>query len=96
MISGNYDCVVPQVTKTGEAICKMLVTAQYRAVAQIAAMRSVTTSESVSLHLTLVGQGAFNNPENVMKEALGRLKKYNLHQGIGKYSEGCIVCLEPF
>ena len=55
----------------GEKICTVLVEAQYRAIAQIAAMRSLRTKgERVNLHLTLVGQGAFNNPQSVLKSAL--------------------------
>jgi hypothetical protein len=51
-------------------ICSLLVTQQYAAIGQLAAMRSVLIGERVPLHLTLVGQGAFNNPESVMKDAL--------------------------
>jgi len=53
----------------GEKICALLVVEQYRAVARIAAMRSVRIKARVPLHLTLVGQGAFNNPPSVMKAA---------------------------
>lgn len=53
-----------------EKICELLVASQYRATAQAAAIQSVKTGKPVNLHLTLVGQGAFNNPESVLKKAL--------------------------
>jgi hypothetical protein len=51
-------------------LCDTLVTAQYRAIAQLAVIRSIETGDVVPLHLTLAGQGAFNNPPSVMKSAL--------------------------
>ena len=60
---------IPSPNSYGEKICTLLVEAQYRAVAQLAAMRSVVSKARVPLHLTLVGQGAFNNPPSVMKAA---------------------------
>jgi hypothetical protein len=51
-------------------ICTILVEAQYRAISQIAATRSFMKRTRVPLHLTLVGQGAFNNPPSVMRAAL--------------------------
>ena len=59
----------PDTGSPGEKICNLLVSEQYAAVAKIAAMRSVVSSARVPLHLTLVGQGAFNNPPSVMKAA---------------------------
>jgi hypothetical protein len=59
----------PEPESFGDQICTLLVSEQYAAVAKIAAMRSVVSSERVPLHLTLVGQGAFNNPPSVMKAA---------------------------
>jgi hypothetical protein len=59
----------PDTGSSGEKICNLLVSEQYAAVAKIAAMRSVVSSARVPLHLTLVGQGAFNNPPSVMKAA---------------------------
>ena len=64
------DADPPETGSTGEQICILLVEAQYRAVAQIAAMRSLVSGTRVSLHLTLVGQGAFNNPPSVLASAL--------------------------
>lgn len=47
-------------------LCSVIVTAQYEAAAKLAAIRSVLTNQEVTLHLTRVGQGAFNNPPDVM------------------------------
>ena len=60
----------PAQGSTDEEICTLLVTSQYRAVAQIAALRSLAAQERIPLHLTLVGQGAFNNPGCAVKSAL--------------------------
>lgn len=51
-------------------IAELLIVAQYRAVAQLAVIRAATTGQRVPVHLTLVGQGAYNNPRSVMKEAI--------------------------
>ncbi len=48
----------------------LLVAKQYEAIAKMAVIRSLTTDERVPLHLTLVGQGVFNNPPSVIEEAL--------------------------
>lgn len=53
-----------------DQICKKLVVAQYVATAQLAVIRARETGETVPLHLTMVGQGAFNNNPSVMKEAM--------------------------
>ena len=52
------------------AICRALVVPQYEAIAKLAVMRSIATGQTVPLHLTLVGQGAFNNPPSIMSDAL--------------------------
>lgn len=72
-----------------KSICKDLVVEQYKAIAQIAAIKSVLSRKNVELHLYQVGQGAFYNPEEVMPLALEavikELKGYNvcvyLHNG---------------
>lgn len=56
-----------------EKICELLVASQYKATAQAAAIQSVKTGRPVNLHLTLVGQGAFNNPDSVLKAALAEV-----------------------
>lgn len=63
------EALKPEQGSTDEQICTLLVTFQYRAVAQIAALRSSAVAR-IPLHLTLVGQGAFNNPGCAMKSAL--------------------------
>jgi hypothetical protein len=50
-------------------ICTLLVAAQYEAIAKLAVMRSILTNKPVAVHFTLVGQGVFNNPPEVMQEA---------------------------
>ncbi len=57
-------------TRALASICEDLVVAQYRATAQLAAIRSKQTGKPVPLHLTQVGQGAFNNPKVVMERAM--------------------------
>ena len=52
-------------TATGQ-ICDVLVGRQYAALGQLAAIRSLGLSARVPLHVSLVGQGAFNNPREVM------------------------------
>lgn len=59
----------PSPNSPGHGLCTLLVEAQYRAIAQIAALRSVEIGKNVPLHLTLVGQGAFKNPPGVMRDA---------------------------
>ena len=54
-------------------VTREIVAVQYEAIAHLAAIRSMHTSKRVPLHLTLVGQGVFNNPPGVMKEAMKRV-----------------------
>ena len=56
-------------------ICKIIVVNEYKSIAQVAAIRSKITNKPISLHLTLVGQGAFRNPPKVVYEALKEVKK---------------------
>jgi hypothetical protein len=85
------DSRTPDPGSVGEKICQLLVEAQYRAVAQIAVMRSLVLGGRVNLHLTLVGQGAFNNPETVLKSALKAVHKtvacYNVDVYIHGYGD---------
>ena len=47
----------------GAQICEILVLAQYMSIAKLAVIKSIADpSKRVNLHLTAVGQGAFNNP----------------------------------
>ena len=59
----------PAANSNGHKLCLLLVTSQYRAIAQIAAIRSTHTQDRVPLHLTLVGQGALKNRGSVMVAA---------------------------
>jgi len=54
-------------------MASMLVVPQYEAIAKLAVMRSLLTGKKTPVHLTLVGQGVFNNPPEVMTEAIGRV-----------------------
>lgn len=67
-------------------IAELLVVTQYRAIAELAVIRKLELKKSkahagkskyykVNLHLTLVGQGAFNNPLSVLKAALKEVAK---------------------
>lgn len=60
----------PTLNSVEDKICTILVVAQYRAAAQLAVLRARETGQPVPLHLTLVGQGAFNNRSEVMREAM--------------------------
>ena len=51
-------------------LTKLIVAKQYEAAAKLAVIRSLKLGASIPLHLTLVGQGDFNNPPSVMEEAL--------------------------
>ena len=50
-------------------VSDLLVPVQYRAVAQLAVVKSLGLHGRLPLHLTLVGQGGLNNPESVMMKA---------------------------
>ena len=50
-------------------ICETLVVAQYKAIAQVACIRSVLTGKRQTLVLTSVGQGFFGNPPSVLEKA---------------------------
>ena len=54
-------------------ICDVLVSHQYGALGELAALHSMETRQHVPLHVSLVGQGAFNNPREVMSNSFARL-----------------------
>ena len=56
-------------------ICETLVVPQYKAIAQVACIRSVLTGKRQTLVLTSVGQGWFNNPPSVLKKAKEVIKQ---------------------
>ena len=52
-------------------ICEIIVASQYKALGKVAAIMSKQAENPpVALHLTLVGQGVFKNPPEVMKTAM--------------------------
>gem|GEM_PF-5621776 len=73
-------------------VCEELVVAQYRALAQLAAIRSQKTGKRVRLHLTRVGQGVFRNPPSIEAAALRSVnetvKGYNVDVYIHAFSPG--------
>ena len=80
----------PHIASVDGQICSELVAAQYEAIAKLAVIKSILKpDEVVNLHLTLVGQGAFLNPSEVMTEAFKRVadvvKDYNVHVYIHGY-----------
>lgn len=56
-------------------ICETLVVPQYKAIAQVACIRSVLTGKRQTLVLTSVGQGFFGNPQSVLEKAKEVVKK---------------------
>lgn len=81
----------PKIDSLDGKLCEELVTAQYEVIAKIAVMRSMVVNKRVPLHLTLVGQGAFNNPEEVMVKALNKVieivRDFNIDVFFHGYSE---------
>lgn len=62
--------ITPAPGSIGAKLSSLLVANQYRAIAELAVIRSLETKKPVAVHLTLVGQGAFSNPPEVMADAL--------------------------
>ena len=56
-------------------MCRTIVGGQYEALGVLAALQSKDTARPVNLHVTLVGQGAFNNPPDVLKASFSRMLK---------------------
>lgn len=69
-------------------ICDIIVSNEYESIAKVAAIRAHETGKSVSLHLTLVGQGAFNNPPEVMKNCIQKVKKELENTDVKVYLHG--------
>ena len=59
----------PDINSGMGQICLHLVVAQYTALARCAVIQSLKTGQPVALNLTMLGQGAFKNPPEVMKGA---------------------------
>ena len=69
-------------------ICKVIVINEYKSIAQIASLRSKQVDEPVSLHLTLVGQGVFNNPPEMIQELVETIKKELENTNVKVYLHG--------
>ena len=65
---------VPPITSVDGKICKELVVAQYEAIAKLAVIRSKVIGKEVKLHLTLVGQGVFKNPNEIMGHVVNKVQ----------------------
>ncbi|RZI45518.1 hypothetical protein [Candidatus Finniella inopinata] len=89
----------PASGSAGHRICKFLVPPQYRATAQLAVMKAVKTGRRIPLHLTLIGQGAFKNPSDVMKKALkdvyDTVQGYDVDVYIHVFSKSGLDKLQP-
>ena len=59
----------PKIYTISEKLTTLLVVAEYKAICQIAALLSTKQNKRINLHLTLVGQGAFNNPLYTLQKA---------------------------
>ena len=64
---------MPEASSAVGEICDVLVSRQYGALGELAALRSKETGQHVPLHVSLVGQGAFNNPREVMSKSFALL-----------------------
>ena len=52
-----------------------LIEVQYKALAQVAAMRADVSGKRVGLHVTMIGNGVFSNPEDTIRVALKALEE---------------------
>lgn len=66
---------IPIKNSLDDKFCKLLVPLQYACIAKLAAIQNVATGKSVNLHLTLLGQGQFNNRPEVMNLAMSEIYK---------------------
>lgn len=83
---------MPKPNSWGAKICEIIVSAQYEALAKLAVIRSLENNTIVNLHLTLVGQGAFNNPLAVLQTSLRKVADVvkgheNIHVYIHAFDE---------
>jgi hypothetical protein len=73
-----------------EEVAKALVGEQYRVLAELAAIKSVVTSQKTALHLTFLGQGVFNNDPRVFTFAIANicayLQGFNVHVFLHAYT----------
>lgn len=59
----------PTINSFGGKISLLLLTAQYKAIAELAVIRSLLRNAPVNVHFTRVGGGVFNNPIEVLASA---------------------------
>lgn len=64
---------IPLPWTESESMSILLIVAQYEVLAKLAVMRSTVVGKTVPLHLTLLGQGAFENPPAALAEGLKRV-----------------------
>jgi len=85
---------IPQKDTFSEKLTTLLVVAEYTAICQIAALLSTKQNKQINLHLTLVGQGAFNNPPYTLQKAFeavrDTLNGCNVNVYIHAYDESAI------
>jgi len=68
--------ISPPTNHIQNEICKKLMTAQYSSIAKFAVLKTLTNKEGpVNLHLTLVGQGAYNNAYDTLNESFEEVIK---------------------
>lgn len=71
--------VQPKVGSVDAELCDLIVSTQYEAIAKMAVIRSAENqsnsnlSQNIFVHLTLVGQGVFNNPPSIMETAFKKV-----------------------
>ena len=59
-----------------DKFCMLLVPLQYACIAKLAAIQSIATGKRVNIHLTLIGQGVFNNRLEIINSAMAEIYKY--------------------
>jgi predicted NAD-dependent protein-ADP-ribosyltransferase YbiA (DUF1768 family) len=83
---------MPSMDSADGKMCDILVSSQYAALGRLAALQSLAIKETVRLHLTLLGQGVFQNPEGVLTTSFTRLldavKGYDVEVFVHAYSDG--------
>ena len=67
---------IPRKNSLDDKFCMLLVPLQYACIAKLAAIQNVVTGKSVNLHLTLIGQGVFNNRLEIINSAMAEIYKY--------------------
>lgn len=67
---------IPLKNSLDDKFCMLLVPLQYACIAKLAAIQSVATGKRVNVHLTLIGQGFFQNRQEVINSAMAEIYKY--------------------